>query len=233
MKKQTFIVNYETYIKYVENNNTNKLHRWAEIYTPTKSLPTELIEHLKLNEIFENLEDFDIIPPIKYACQNIPDEYNYEYSFITKSGNEYRVDFVKLTEIQPTDEEKVKLTKKEKEIKKSAKNPLFYKQYIHDERLINKIYVSVSYSIKNATDENYDKVTKKNEALEVLNKTLYIIKYFVNENNEYIYMFADPLDDKKMDVYEYMIDKCFPGYEIVCDYTSGFNKTNIGYYLIK
>ena len=31
----------------------------------------------------------------------------------------------------------------------------------------------------------------------------------------------------------YIIQKCFPEYKILKDFTSGFDKTNLGFYLIK
>ena len=45
-------------------------------------------------------------------------------------------------------------------------------------------------------------------------------------------MYGDPKDDAKIRVYEYMIKKCFPGSTIICDYTSVFPGTTIGYYII-
>lgn len=224
------IVSYKTYRKFLEKNNHNKLHRFCEI-SMSKNLPYDLISNI--NELFDNIDNVEINEPIKYECSNISNEYNYEYDFSTKNGNEYRLDFVKLKEEQPTDKDKIELDKIENGIKKNDKNPIFYKQYIHDERLIGKIYVSISFSIKNATEYNYDIKTERHESIEVINNVLCIIKHFIEKYPDYIYMFADPQDNKKMEIYSNIVSKCFSEYEIVCDFTSGFPKTNIGYYLIK
>jgi hypothetical protein len=112
------------------------------------------------------------------------------------------------------------------------KNPIFYKKYLHDDRLTGKTFVSISFSTVDASPETYDKKTNRNEENEVLNKVLYIISKFYKKNPNYIYMYGDPNDDAKIRVYEFMIMKCFPGSTIICDYTSGFPSTNIGYYII-
>jgi hypothetical protein len=97
MKHKIFLVDYDSYVKYITENESNKLHRWSSIHNP-KSLPSEL----NLSEIFDNPEPFKIKPPIIYHS-NIKDEKNYEYHFTTKMGNEYRVDFIKLQEESPKD----------------------------------------------------------------------------------------------------------------------------------
>lgn len=44
-------------------------------------------------------------------------------------------------------------------------------------------------------------------------------------------MFEKP-SDKKYTVYEYILEKCFPNYKIIKDFTSGFDNSSIGFYLI-
>jgi len=84
------------------------------------------------------------------------------------------------------------------------------------------------------TSDNYDEVTLKNNQFEVLNCVIYLVNHFKNTiEDSYIFMFGDPNLKEKIDVYHYIIQKCFPEYKILKDFTSGFDKTNLGFYLIK
>ncbi|MCK9445988.1 hypothetical protein M0Q50_03750 [bacterium] len=225
--KNNIIVSNDMFEKYIKKQGNNKLHRFAEL-NKKGSIPYDL----KINEIFDGDYQKKINNPVKYKSKIIG-EFNYEFNFKTKNDNEYRLDFVKLEEIQPNEIKKQELNKIENEIKKNSDNPCFYKQYIHDERLIDKVFISVSFSIIDATEIDYDIKTKRNESIDVLENVMHIVKYFMKNNNEYIYMFGDPNDNEKIKVYNLIIQKCFSDYEIICDYTSGFKNTNIGYYLIK
>jgi hypothetical protein len=80
MKHKSFLVSYETYINYINENNNDKLHRFASIYTSKYKPP----ENILLNEIFEEPKPFKIEEPKTYICKNIPNEYNYTYYFSTK-----------------------------------------------------------------------------------------------------------------------------------------------------
>lgn len=133
----------------------------------------------------------------------IPREDNYEYRFSTQRGHRYRVDFVKLKE----------------------------NDGVMDPRLLERTYVSVSFSKADATPDDYDIPTDRDEEFEVLGKVLFIIDLFVGEHPSYVYMFGDPQDDRKMNVYQYVIAKNFKDRELVVDHTTGFPHTKVGYYL--
>lgn len=163
-------------------------------------------KYLVLNEIFET-DNIDI----NFTLQEIdhPEFIGYKnsiYRFGTKKNNDYRIDFVFL-----------------KENNKDLKDP----------RLHNHYFISIGFSPNNATIDTYDELTKKREEFEVLTNVIYILKEYKKTHKYDIFMFGDPNEQKKLSIYEYIIEKCFPDYKLIIDYTSGFDKTNIGYYLIK
>jgi len=163
-------------------------------------------KYLVLDEIFET----DKIN-LNFTLQEIdhPKFLGYTnsiYRFKTKKSNEYRIDFVFL--------------------KEDNKN-------LKDNRLHNRYFISIGFSPNNATIDTYDELTKKREEFEVLTNVIYILKEYKKNHSNDIFMFGDPNEQKKLDIYQYIIEKCFSEYKLIIDYTSGFNKTNIGYYLIK
>jgi hypothetical protein len=168
---------------------------------------TVLSKFLKIDEVFDKninlIEDKDFY--IKKYKHEIYNEYNYIYTFKIKNVD-YRLDFV--------------ILKEEKKI--------------INKKLKNKKFVSVSFSLKNINDVDYDTPTKLNNQYGVLNYIIWLVNHFKNKINEnYIFMFGNPKDDRKFNIYEYIILKCFKDYEIIKDYTSEFYNTNVGYYLIK
>ena len=161
---------------------------------------------LNLNELFDkklNLIENKDFFIEKYKHTLYDNEYNYVYTFKIKNVN-YRLDFVVLKEPN-----------------------------IKNEELKNKNFISVSFSLKNVKDVDYDTPTKLDNQYDVLNYVIWIVNYFKNKNKNYIFMFGDPKDDRKFNIYEYIILKCFENYKIVKDYTSNFNNTNVGFYLIQ
>ena len=194
-----------TYNEFINEYKTNRLSKNLKIYGST--YPPK---YLDLNEIFDsNLklvegEDF-IVQKIKHP--EYENEYNFIYVFKTKDKTEYRLDFIVLEEDN-----------------KNLKNEILH----------NKKFISVAFALYNATSDNYDEVTLKNNQFEVLNCVIYLVNHFKNTiDDSYIFMFGDPILKEKIDVYNYIIYKCFPEYKILKDFTSGFDKTNLGFYLIK
>lgn len=222
--KRTYLVNINTFENFKIKNNSENLHRFASIYFP-KSLPKGLM----INEIFD--KEILLPKPLTYNS-TINNELNYQYEFTTKLRNKYRIDFVKFIEKDIDKISKLSLYKKEQKNKKGL-NSKFYYEYVHDQRLLNNIIVSISFSTIESNNLDYDKLTERNEEFDVLENVVGIIKSFVKQNPNYIYMFGDPKSDKKYKIYQYIGLKCFPDYEILCDYTNLFPDTKIGYYFIQ
>lgn len=194
-----------TYNEFIKEYKTNRLEKNLKIYGST--YPPK---YLNLKEIFDsNLkliegEDF-VIKKLKHP--EYENEYNFIYVFKTKDKIEYRLDFVVL-----------------KEDNKNLKNEI-----LHDKK-----FISVAFTLNNISAEDYDEVTLKNNQYEVLNCVIYLVNHFKNmEKNNYIFMFGKPNVEQKFNIYKYIIEKCFPDYKILKDFTSGFDKTNLGFYLIK
>ena len=83
-------------------------------------------------------------------------------------------------------------------------------------------------------DKNYDDPTNLEEQYDLLGRIIFLINEFKKNINEevYTFMFGKP-SDKKYSMYKYILDKCFPDYKIIKDFTSGFDNTTIGFYLIR
>jgi hypothetical protein len=194
-----------TYNDFLNENNTAKIDKDIKIVSDA-GVNKNLKNINRIDEIFNtdyNNIKYDIE---KYKSPIYHDEENITYFFDSKNGNEYRLDLVVLKE---NDDD------------------------LKDKRLHNKKFISVSFSIGNATELNYDDITNKNELYDVMSRLKYLIK--LNEDlilNDYVFMFGKP-DDGKLKMYEYFIKICFPDYKLIIDYTSGFPNTNIGFYLIK
>jgi len=160
---------------------------------------------LILNEIFDKfIEDVDF--EIKtYQHPQYSNEKNTIYFFKTKNNNEYRLDFV---------------------ILKEDNSNLQHKE------LYNKKFISIGFSRKDATSEDYDQLTNRNEQYDLFNRIIFLINNYKSTiNNDYIFMFGEP-NDKKFNIYKFILEKCFPNYKIIKDYTSGFNNSKLGFYLI-
>jgi len=142
----------------------------------------------------------------KYPHPKYPNEFNYTYFFNSKNGNEYRLDFVTLIEDN-----------------NNLKNEILH----------NKKFISLGYSLANSTEKNYDDPTDLKEQYDLLNRVKFLISEFKKDIDEkiYIFMFGKP-SDKKYSMYKYILEKCFPNYKIIKDFTSGFENTTIGFYLI-
>ena len=128
------------------------------------------------------------------------------YFFKSKSDTEYRLDLVILIEQNSS---------------------------LKDQRLYDKKFISVSFSLSDSKEENYDNETGLDELYDVMSRIRYLIE--LNEyktKNGYIFMFGKP-SINKIKMYEYFIKICFPDYRLVLDFTSGFPNTSVGYYLIK
>jgi hypothetical protein len=192
-----------TYQEYIKDYKTNRLDKNNKLHI------SNIPNNLKIDEIFDsNINmvkdiDFEII---KYKHIVYENEYNYKFIFKTNKS-EYRLDFIILIE--------------------NNKN-------INNDILKNKKYVSVSFSEENVNSEDYDTPTNNEEQYEVLNKVIYLVNYFKNMiSDRYIFMFGDPNNNSKINIYKYILEKCFPNYRIIKDFTSGFPKTDIGFYLVK
>lgn len=162
---------------------------------------------MKINEIFETEYENVDYTISKYPHPEYKNEFNYTYLFDSKNGNSYRLDFVILLEDN-----------------NNLKNKI-----LHDKK-----FISVGYSLSNRTDKNYDDPTDLEEQYDLLNRIKFLIKEFKKNINEniYIFMFGKP-SDKKFIMYKYILEKCFPNYRIIKDFTSGFDDTKIGFYLIE
>lgn len=192
----------KTYNDYITENNTDILSSKLKLHV--SSTP----KYLKINEIFDKklnlIENVDFYIN-EYKHPKYKDEKNYIYYFTLKNVD-YRLDFVIIRE----DDKNLKHNK-----------------------LHNKKFISISFSLKNATDDNYDTPTELNNQYEVMNYIVYLVNDFKNKiKDDYIFMFGDPKDIRKFNIYEFINKQCFPDYRILKDYTSEFNNTNIGYYLI-
>ena len=210
MKKHTHLrVSFETYNQYLTENKNNRLSKFVKIYPPSNFPP----KYTNINEIFdteyEDVKYEDFILPNDNP--NYDNKMNYKYIFKSNKGNEYRLDLVYIKEL---DESKLK----------------------HEE-LKDKEFYSISYSLNNRNKDNYDDLTGEYEIYDLISRIKYLLnefikKYEIDEHN-IIFMFGDPNVEYKLDMYKYLIIKCFKDYRIVVDYTSGFDNTNIGYYLLK
>lgn len=197
------ITSLKTYNNYISRYNTNNLSKKLKLHV--SNIPNDL----KINEIFNNelnlIEDIDFNIE-KYKNFKYSDENNYIYYFELKNIK-YRLDFVIIKEIN---------------------------ENLTNKRLHNKKFISISFSLKESGIENYDIPTRLNNQYDVMNYIIFLINDFKNKiNNDYIFMFGDPNDDRKVNIYKFIIKQCFSDYEIIKDYTSGFSNSNIGYYLCK
>jgi hypothetical protein len=164
-------------------------------------------KYLKINEIFDKELNLDRNKDFfiqKYISSNGYENYIYYFNV---NNIEYRLYFVFF-----------KNDEKENNIE-----------------LNNKIFISVSFGLKESNDVTYDNLTNKHEQYKVINYVISLIKLFKNniDENKYVFMFGNPKDSRKLDIYEFIIVKYFPDYKIIKDKTSAFPNTNIGYYLLK
>jgi len=194
-----------TYNEFLKENNTNRLSKIEKIKYDTGVVKYLNIE--KTNEIF-NKE----IENLKYETQKYPHpiyigEENITYLFNSEKNNRYRLDLVILKENNSD---------------------------MSDPRLHDKKFISISFSNGyDATESDYDKETNLNELYDLMSRIRFIIK--LNEikiKDNYVFMFGKPTEHK-IKMYEYFIKMCFPDYKLIKDYTSGFQTSNVGYYLIK
>lgn len=162
--------------------------------------------YLKIDEIFNSkVVELDYKKEI-YKHPKYKGEENITYFFKSKSEVDYRLDLVILSE------ENINLK---------------------DVRLYNKKFISISFSLSDSNNFNYDDVTNLNEIYDLMSK----IKFLIDKNEymlgkDYVFMFGKPID-KKIKMYEYFIKICFPDYKLIIDYNSGFPNTKVGYYLLK
>jgi len=163
-------------------------------------------KYLELNEIFDtNINKLDYTLE-EYKHPVYDNEINKTYFFNSKNGNKYRTDFVILKEDNSN---------------------------LKDSRLFNKKFISISFSLAESTEINYDEPTNLNELYDVMGRIRYLIGINEHKINEgYVFMFGKPTDDK-IKMYKYFIKICFPNYRLIIDNTTGFKTSNIGYYLIK
>jgi hypothetical protein len=193
-----------TYNEFIKENNTNRLSKSEKLDNSIGVVNFMNIN--KVNEIFDSKLDKLEYNEEKYKHSKYTNEENIIYYFKSKSNIEYRLDLVILMEENSS---------------------------LKDVRLHDKKFISVSFSVANSNDENYDTPTNLNELYDVMSRIRYLIE--LNEykiNNGYVFMFCKP-SANKIRMYEYFIKYCFPDYKLIIDYTSGFTNTTIGYYLIK
>lgn len=193
-----------TYNEFMKENKTNRLSKTEKLYHPGSGV-VKFLNIEKIDEIFDSKIDKLEYKEEKYKHSKYTDEENITYFFKSKSDTEYRLDLVVLME-------------KDSDLK--------------DVRLYNKKFISVSFSLSNSNDENYDAQTGLDELYDVMSRIRYLIE--LNEykiKHDYIFMFGKPADNK-IKMYEYFIKMCFPDYKLIKDYTSGFPNANVGYYLL-
>jgi len=193
-----------TYNEFLKENKTNRISKNEKIEF-VSGLP-KFLKIEKIDEIFDSKLSELEFKESKYAHDLYQDEENIIYYFKSKTDIEYRLDLVILIEKNTS---------------------------LKDVRLHNKKFISVSFSLANSNNLNYDTPTNLNELYDVMSRIRYLIE--LNEyktKDNYVFMFGKPSDDK-IRMYEYFIKICFPDYKLVIDYTSGFPNINIGYYLIK
>ena len=100
--------------------------------------------------------------------------------------------------------------------------------------LHNKILLSISFSLADTGDDDYDDSTYLNEQFDILNRVKFLVDDFIKKYYNYkkeIFMFGKP-EDRRYNTYKYIISKCFKDYKLIKDYTSYF-ESKIGFYLIK
>jgi hypothetical protein len=192
----------KTYDDFVLENNTDVLSKKLKLHV------SKMPKYLKIDEIFDS--NFKLVENVdfyitEYNHFKYKEEKNYIYSFTIKDID-YRLDFIVL-----------------RENNNNLKNAELY----------DKNFISISFSLKNRKSEDYDIPTELNNQYEVMNYIIYLINNFKDKINEdYIFMFGDPKDNRKFNIYEFIVKQCFPNYKIIKDYSSGFTNTNIGFYLI-
>ena len=192
-----------TYNEFLKENKTNRISKSEKIDIGSGS--PNFLKIQKIDEIFDSKLEKLEFKEVKYEHEKYQGEENLAYYFKSKSDIEYRLDLVIIFE-------------KNNDLK--------------DLRLYNKKFISVSFSLANSNNVNYDTATNLNELYDVMSRIRYLIE--LNEyktKDNYVFMFGKPSDDK-IKMYEYFIKVCFPDYKLVIDYTSGFPNTNIGYYLM-
>lgn len=191
-----------TYNEFIKENRYDKLSKTERLEQPSSGV----VSFLKIDEIFDSeINDLDYVEN-KHNHPKYDNESNITYLFKTKSGVEYRLDFVILKEDN---------------------------QNLKDIRLHNKKFISVSFSLSNSNNQNYDNIANLNEVYDLMGRIKYLIslnEYKLKYN--YVFMFGKP-SGRKIKMYEYFIKLCFSDYKLIVDFTSGFPNTNIGYYLIK
>lgn len=193
-----------TYNEFLKENKTNRLSKTEKLDQSGAGV-VKFLNIEKIDEIFDSKIDKLEYKEEKYKHSKYTGEENITYFFKSKSDTEYRLDLVILIE-------------KDSDLK--------------DVRLHNKKFISVSFSLSNSNEENYDEQTGLDELYDVMSRIRYLIE--LNEYKtkyDYIFMFGKPADNK-IKMYEYFIKICFPDYRLIKDYTSGFTNTNIGYYLV-
>jgi len=162
---------------------------------------------MKIDEIFDTEYENVDYTISKYLHPEYKNEFNYTYHFDSKNGNSYRLDFVTLIE----------------------DNSNLVNKILHDKK-----FISIGYSLSDRNDKNYDDPTNLEEQYDLLGRIIFLINEFKKNINEkfYTFMFGKP-SDKKYSMYKYILVKCFPDYKIIKDFTSGFDTTTIGFYLIR
>ena len=166
----------------------------------------KLSYHKKLpiaNEIFNSEIDHMDFKLSKKDSQHINDDYDYIYYFKSKNNNEYRLDLIK-----------------------------FKEDKVRNKELLNKTFISISYTIVGRTESDYDERTNIHEQYDLLMRVKFLLKDFKNKylKSDEIFMFGKT-EDEKYDMYKYIIKKCFPDCTLIIDYTSLFDEYT-GFYIL-
>lgn len=156
-----------TYNQFIRKYKTNRLSKNEKLEDPTSGV-VKFLNLQRIKEIFNyKINNLDYREE-KFKHPEYEGEENITYFFKSKSNTEYRLDFVILIE-------------KEENIK--------------DERLKDKKFISVSFSLSNSNYENYDKQTNLDEIYDLMSRIRYIIE--LNESRikeDYLFMFGKPSD---------------------------------------
>lgn len=192
----------KTYNQFLNENKTDRLSKDEKIHI------SNIVKYLnieKIDEIFNTHIDHLDYEKKEYKHPKWKDENNITYIFKSKNDVEYRLDLVILKEDN---------------------------EMLNDQRLHDKKFISVSFSLSDSNEENYDVPTNLHELYDLMARIRFLIS--LNEyktDMDYVFMFGKP-SKSKMKMYENFIKICFPDYTLIKDWTSGFPNTKTGYYLI-
>jgi hypothetical protein len=173
--------------RYLVSSETYK--KYYESYNSYKIDNNSYIQCTKFEKMFKLNEIFDRKLETEYTIHkqinNITGFEDIYYLFKTKSNTEYRLDLIP----------------------------------IEDNTIIYPKFISVSFSLSknnpiDSTPIDYDKLTDKNEMMELMSRILYLMDIFEKDYGNNIFMIGYSDNNKKMNIYEYLIRIVFKDYRL-------------------